>query len=659
MANKIRVTDIGELMLMLDDDKNIQDGIDISKLYTHSSKVINWKCKNGHTFREKVSVIYRRKNKCFYCTGREIWPGENDLQTLYPELAEEFDVEKNGITPDHISPKDTDTYWWTCKNNHPSFQQSVEHRVHRQTVCPYCAERKAIPGVNDLETLFPEIAKEWDMEKNNGVLPSTVSPYSYNSYYWRCPKGHSYRKKVIKRTTEHNPVDCTKCIKAHSTSFPEQAIFYYAKKCFPDAVNRYKEPFDNGMELDVYIPHWRTGIEYDGKAFHNDEDQHDRERRKYLACKQLGIKLVRIKESGDTWNDTADDIYYVDKKMNDKDLSLFLYSFFRSVFIFSLHSFKAETDEEKFYNHYWGFPTDFNVSRDRPEILEYLVDVEHSFGVQHPKQAAMWCEEENGSLTPFMFTSGSNYPAIWKCPKCGNTWKSPIASIVQRKVKSCRACSMKEAGKKHTKTLTEKNGSLAERSEILLKQWDYEANGNLSPYEIPLTYSSDVSWKCDKCGYKWSSSPVSRVHGDRIYGCPHCVGRVALPGVDDFATLYPELAKEWDYEKNGDMLPSQIKPYTNKKFYWICPICGKSYETYPGSRVNGHGCRDCANAKVGKKNSKPIGQYDDNGLLIKIYPSLKAATQEMQVTHNAIYQAAKNGGKSKGFYWRYIINEDN
>lgn len=183
MVNKIRLIDVEELVAILDNEKNKRDNIDVSKLFVNSSKEVNWKCENGHTFKEEVCVIYRRKNKCFFCTGRQIWPGENDLQTLYPEIAKEFDIDKNGITPDHISPKDTKKYFWTCENNHPSFEQSVEHRVSRKTVCPYCSGRKSISGINDLETLYPEIAKEWDVKKNNGLLPSEVSPFTYNSYY--------------------------------------------------------------------------------------------------------------------------------------------------------------------------------------------------------------------------------------------------------------------------------------------------------------------------------------------------------------------------------------------------------------------------------------------------------------------------------------------
>ena len=657
MIKRTKLTEISSLVELLDNDKNSEEGIDVSKLFAGSSDEINWKCKNNHTFREKVSVVYRRKNKCFYCTGRQVWSGENDLQKLYPEFAEEFDSAKNGVTPDHISPKDTKSYWWTCSYHHPSFSQSVMHRVSRKTKCPYCTGRKAVTGVNDLKTLYPEVAEEWDYKKNEGILPETVPAYIYNSYWWICPKGHSYRKKVIKRTKYHTAVDCPKCVKAYSTSFPEQAIFYYAKKCFPDAINRYKEPFNNGMELDIYIPFYKTGIEYDGLAFHNDEAQHVREKNKYLACKQLGIKLVRIKESKETWEDTADDIFYVSKRMKDTELSSFLRFLFGSLFPFSLNIFKSDDKKEGCLSPGYGFPTDFNVSRDRAEIMEYLVDIEHSFGAEHPELAEMWSKEANGKLTPFMFPSGSNYEAVWKCPKCGNTWPSPIGSIVARNVKSCRVCSMKDNGSTITKRKAEKNGSLAERSELLLKQWDYEANGSLTPYEIPLNYSFDVAWKCDKCGYKWSSSPNSRVRVNKISGCPHCTGRVAMPGIDDLETKYPKIAKEWDYENNNGVLPSQIKPFSNQRYYWRCPECGNSYPAYPGNRIKGSGCPKCAHKRTGEKNAKTVGQFDRNGQLIKTYQGLHDAAKAMNVCPNAIFQAVKNGGKSKGYCWHYLLDE--
>lgn len=655
MVEKIHVLDVAELVSLMDVEKNKLANIDVSRLYVNSSKSISWKCSNGHTFDEEIKIIYRRKNKCFYCTGRQVWTGENDLQSLYPDLAAEFDCTKNNVTPDKISPKDTHIYWWTCKEHHPSFKQSVNHRVERKTICPYCSGRKVITGQTDLQTLFPEIAAEWDIENNIELLPTEVSPYSYTSCYWICPKGHRYKKKIIQRTKFHKPIDCPKCIKAHATSFPEQAIYYYVKKCFPDAINRYKEPFEKGMELDIYVPEYHLGIEYDGEAFHNSEEQHQREYRKYNVCKELGIKLIRIKEAENGWIDTADKVFFVKKRMNDEEITAFLYHFFSSVFAFSKYTFIAsENNKDRYMNHYYGFPTEFDISKDRLEILEYLVDVENSFGQKHPKLASMWSVEGNKNITPYMFTSGSNQLVTWECPICGETWKSPIASIVSRNVTSCPTCSMKNNGAKITRAKTIKHGSLAERSKELLEQWDYEANIGLSPYDIPLNYSFKVGWKCNICGYKWYSSPATRVRNNKVAGCPHCTGRVVMPGIDDLETLYPDIAKEWDYEKNKPFQPSQIKPFSNKKYYWICKNCNKSYFTLPGSRIKGHGCPSCAQKIVGQKNSKKVGQYDKNGILLNTYQSLHHAAQSMGVNPNAIFQAVKFGRQSKGYYWRYI-----
>lgn len=36
------------------------------------------------------------------------------------------------------------------------------------------------------------------------------------------------------------------------------------------------------------------------------------------------------------------------------------------------------------------------------------------------------------------------------------------------------------------------------------------------------------------------------------------------------AYLYPHIAKEWHYEKNGDLSPNKLSPGTKKKVWWIC-----------------------------------------------------------------------------------------
>lgn len=51
------------------------------------------------------------------------------------------------------------------------------------------------------------------------------------------------------------------------------------------------------------------------------------------------------------------------------------------------------------------------------------------------------------------------------------------------------------------------------------------------------------------------------------------------------AEVFPELAKQWDYEKNGDLTPEIVSSGSNKKVWWICPKCGQSYQKRIGNRT--------------------------------------------------------------------------
>ena len=71
------------------------------------------------------------------------------------------------------------------------------------------------------------------------------------------------------------------------TSFPEQALFFFIKKHFPDALSRYKFPHDGrNIEIDVYIPSICVGIEYDGVYWHKDKVDKDLEKNHILNVNQ-------------------------------------------------------------------------------------------------------------------------------------------------------------------------------------------------------------------------------------------------------------------------------------------------------------------------------------------------------------------------------------
>lgn len=55
-------------------------------------------------------------------------------------------------------------------------------------------------GENSLQSSFPEIAKEWDYEKNNPLTPDKVSAHKGTKAWWICSKGHSYAAVIASRT---------------------------------------------------------------------------------------------------------------------------------------------------------------------------------------------------------------------------------------------------------------------------------------------------------------------------------------------------------------------------------------------------------------------------------------------------------------------------
>ena len=104
-------------------------------------------------------------------------------------------------------------------------------------------------------------------------------------------------------------------------------------------------------------------------------------------------------------------------------------------------------------------------------------------------------------------------------------------------------------------------------------EWDYEKNNGLLPTEVSKGQVKKVYWKCFK-GHSYSARIDHRC--SMKSGCPYCARKKALPGETDLATIYPEIAVEWDYESNSGK-PTEYLPFSNKKVRWICPICHQSY----------------------------------------------------------------------------------
>ena len=166
-----------------------------------SHKRVWWQCSCGHEWQAAVFSVVKDGNGCPYCAGRIPITGENDLATLYPHVAAQWDHDKNGkLSPDRVLPSAHDKVWWRCAQGH-SWQAAVFSRTgKRPGGCPYCTGRKVLAGYNDLGTVMPNLAKEWYQPLNGALTPAELSVGSNRRVWWQCGEGHVWQAAVYSRT---------------------------------------------------------------------------------------------------------------------------------------------------------------------------------------------------------------------------------------------------------------------------------------------------------------------------------------------------------------------------------------------------------------------------------------------------------------------------
>lgn len=467
------------------------------------------------------------------------------------ELMAEWHWERNtDVAPSQLTLGSNKKVWWKCGKGH-EWQAKINSRNDGRG-CPYCSSRKILRGYNDLQTVNPTLAKEWNFEKNNELTPEDIMPNSEKKVWWKCKKGHEWQAITKSR---HHGHGCPVCNSERSTSFPEYAIVFYLKKYGLETIHSYKE---RGYELDVYIPSKKVAIEYDGYLWHKNKTKQDLI--KNYNCVKDGIKLYRIREGLPLLNDSSID-YVVQR--NQEDLSKILKLLLSEI---------AETI------------VDVDLKRDAIAIenLREYTEKEKSLLFANPEIAKEWNYEKNGNLKPEHFMPNSGKKVWWRCSR-GHAWQATIA--VRNSGCGCPYC----AGQKVLKG----ENDLQSINPALASEWNYEKNNGLTPTDVMPNSEKKVWWKCSK-GHEWQAAIGSRNIGN---GCPYCSGRYVIKGENDLQTINPTIASEWNYEKNNGLTPTNTMPNSSKKIWWKCSK-GHEWQATIADRNSGHGCPYCAGQKV-------------------------------------------------------------
>lgn len=170
-------------------------------------------CNNGHSLLVRPTDRARAKYGCKLCYGNVVRVGENDLHTVNPILALEWDYNKNyPLTPSDVCANSSKSFWWICAEGH-SYKATMSNR-NNGTTCSVCSNRIVIQGINDLTTTHPQFAKQWDYVKNHGKTPEMFVAGSNYHAWWICDVcGHEWNTAIATRTITAKNGDCPECCK--------------------------------------------------------------------------------------------------------------------------------------------------------------------------------------------------------------------------------------------------------------------------------------------------------------------------------------------------------------------------------------------------------------------------------------------------------------
>ena len=524
-----------------------------------STKKVFWKCPKKHSY---IASISHRTNgtNCPYCSSKKVLTGFNDLATTNPELLNEWNYDKNNISPHEITFGAIKKVYWKCQLGHEWLATPNSRTGYYKTNCPYCSNKKILGGFNDLLTTNPELCKEWDYEKNE-LHPNQVVSKSNKKVWWRCPIGHSYSSIIYTRTIYN--CGCPECNKERRYSFNEKAIAFYLRKIFLDIEEDQSYAFLNKKELDIFIPSLKLAIEYDGYAWHKNVKK---DIEKDSLCEKNNIVLLRIREEGCPLLNTNSIKIELGPNKSNKNIEDVIFSIIKEIKkIFSINvdlNVNIDADYSQILNEYLSLNKNNSLSKKRPDLLDE------------------WDYSKN-IIKPDFIMLHSNRKVWWKCKKCEYSYQMRVNDKTGIKHSGCPVCA--------SKIILKGINDLATTNPELCKEWDYEKN-IISPNEITKGSHKKVWWKCDK-DHSWNTSVYVRTQ--MKCNCPYCSNQKVLKGYNDLATTNPELCKEWDWSKNEN-IPSDFVFGSNKKVWWKCKKCGNHWISSIRNRnIEKRGCPKC------------------------------------------------------------------
>ncbi len=546
-----------------------------------------WVCPDkGHEFEESFLNINQRGSfSCPICEFRKIVPGINDLQTLYPEAAAMYDVSKNEIAPDNISPKNSFLkVFWICAKGH-SYSRSPAAQINWKNVCPVCSRHTLSIGDNDLKSQCPRLEELWDAEAN-GAMDSYFDTRG-NAYSFVCSKGHRFTSTVQRMID--NDYQCLVCI---GKKFSEEVSL---KNTNPELAKEWSDNNQRGADsvtdktkMSVLWVCPRCGGEYPysiaDRAVGDNVCPYCRGARRLEGYNDLLTTHPDLAKEWSPNNKTEPTAY----RKNSRSYALWICPNCQG-------EYSAEIRTRELGDNACPF------CKGR-HILEGFNDL----ATTHPELAAEW--SSNNQYGPEAYKKTSLEYALWICPNCKGEYSSEIRG---REIgdNACPYC-------KGIRTLKGFNDLATSHPELAV-EWSPENEG--PPENFRKTEVFRALWICPQCNAQYGARICDRVEG--VNACPYCRGIRVQKGINDLVTTHPDLIKEWS--PNNEYLPETYQKASGDYVLWICPNCRGEYSSKIQTRAIGDdSCPFCKGIRVLKgfndfatTHPELVAEWSDNNTL--------------------------------------------
>ena len=603
---------------------------------------------------EWEAKINNRVNKrgCPYLTGRAVWKGFNDLQTVNPELAKQWHPTKNGnLKPTQITANSAKKIWWclsydvptdypikSLKGKHFDFEwQSLISSRNNGIGCPYLSGQAVWEGFNDLQTVKPDLATQWHPTKNGDLKSTQVTIGTNRSVWWLLPYNVPDNYPIESLRGKHFDFEWQATIASRNKGngcpyLSGQAVlegFNDLQTLNPDLAAQW-HPTKNGdlkpTQVTINSPkevwwllHYNVSIDYPieslrGKFFDFEWKASIVNRNKGNGCPYLSGQAVwegfndlqTVKPDLATqWHPTKNgDLKPTQVTINSP----------KEVWWLLLYD---DPDTRKHFNFEWKTKI---CNRNNGTNCPYLINKAVWTGFNdlqtiNPKVAAQWHPTKNEDLKPTQVTANSEKKVWWYLPYDvpadylieslrGKHFDFEWKACISDRTSGCDCPYLS------SKAILKGFNDLETVNPELAAQWHPTKNGDLKPTHVMANSNKKVWWLFQyddpitgkHFDFEWKTDINSRNNGTK---CPFLSGHAVWKGFNDLRTTNPEVAAQWHPTKNGDLKPTQVTANSAKKIWWCLPydvpddypiksLRGKHFDfewkEYIYKRNNGHGC---------------------------------------------------------------------